>query len=228
MQKGLTMISPHDLVPPPRRRRLVAVLVLATLALCASAAPGFASRRSPGPSTPEALARRVLRSADPVAAYLRLDPLDRATFRRGFRHQRPVVRETAALPAQSSQGLAGAVPASTIQGGGGGGAGCWQKYLYYEWHDFGIHDGDSWMQLNWCNDLYGTITSQSVTNVGGQGLSGVSYDGVIGSGSRIVSGQVRQFREYKFTLGMVTADPCLQIRGNGGGTSTTSTSCNLS
>ncbi|HET6152842.1 MAG TPA: hypothetical protein VFE15_07780 [Marmoricola sp.] len=117
---------------------------------------------------------------------------------------------------------------TTIPVGGGGGAGCWQKYVYHEWHDFGVHDGNSWMQLNWCNDLYGKITSSSVTNVGGQGLGGVGYEGVNASGSRVVSGQLRAFREYKFKLVSVTANPCLQIRGNVGGSSATSTSCNLS
>lgn len=221
---------PQTTSPVRRRRRLTqraayAVLACSLLVVTSAGVAGAATGRSH--LSEYAAAHRVLGAKNPVAAYHRLNKEDRATFRRAFRHQQMTTTTGPALRVSATGDVDGP-DESTQPGGGSGGAGCWQKYVYHEWHDFGIHDGNSWIQLNWCNDLYGKVTSQSVTNAGGQGLGGVGYGGVIGSGSRVISSQVRAFREFKFTLAGVSANPCLQIRGNAGGSSSTLTTCNLS
>lgn len=193
-------------------------------AVAGSTAPSNAGDKLAAES---AVAHQVLLAADPLAAYNALGPDEQKLFADAFADQDVSTTEGPAV-ATTEAPFAVASPYSTNPGGGGGGAGCWSKYLYHEWSDFGIHDGNSRMELDWCNDLYGNFTKHVVTNVGGQGLGGVGYQGVIGSGARTVSGQYRTFREYKFTLAGVAANPCLQIRGATGGSSSTSTSCNLS
>lgn len=123
-------------------------------------------------------------------------------------------------PTAAQRAALAAAPAATASG-------CWQQYKYVEWYDFGIHDGNTWMQLNWCASG-GTVTSHTVTNVGGQGLGGVSYAGVIGTGATSVGWEVRSFREFKFTLGGAAANPCMQLRGGATGLYSYRSTCNRS
>jgi hypothetical protein len=172
-----------------------------------------------------AIARTVLLSADPEAALASLSPSDQAVFAEGFTDPDVTV---VAGPAQATDAAQpDAVPDTTNPGDGGGQPGCWSRYYYYKWSDAGIPEGSTWMELDWCNNAVGTFTKKTVTNVGGQGLAGVSYLGVISSGMRVASGQVRAYREYKFKIGPVTEEPCLQIRGAIGGSSSTSRSCDM-
>lgn len=198
---------------------LLAALVAPTAAL--ASAPASHHARSA-----RAVTRSVFLAAHPRMAYRELSARDKRVFDHAFRHPHAT---TYAGPAVSSAHPA-VRPTTRSQGstGGGGGAGCWSRYYYKKWSDFGFHEGDTWMQLNWCNDTLGHFSKTSVSNAGGEGFGGVVYDGEISSGSRTTSGSYRAYREFKFSFGKLTEEPCIQVRGYTGGSSSTSTSCNLS
>lgn len=210
---------------------------------------GFPATAHADPSTdPATVVKLVLGSPDPSAALNGLTPAQQAVFATAFANQTPgpfTVSGTGTLaPAGSGTSAtlaaapaagpsSGAASSASIAGTGSATvstsstSGCWYEYIYQEWYDYGFHSGNTWMQLNWCGSG-GSITSWSTSNVGGQGLGGVSYDGVVGKGHLNVGWEVRVYREFKFDLYGFVANPCMQIRGGATGLYSYQQSCNLS
>ena len=93
--------------------------------------------------------------------------------------------------------------------------GCWYHYWYKQWSDLGIHDGDSWLQLNWC-ESGGHITSWSQSNYGCDGHYGASC-ATEGRADLSVGWEVRSTRYYKADFFGFTNSFCMQIRGGATG-----------
>ncbi len=84
------------------------------------------------------------------------------------------------------------------------------------------------MQLNWCGDG-SSVTSYWVSNIGGNGSGGFSYNGYSGPYMLDVGWEVRAAVQYNFSIGPVPANPCMQIRGGASGLySVPYDTCNLS
>lgn len=104
---------------------------------------------------------------------------------------------------------------------------CWYKYDYHKWHDFGVHDGDTWMQLNWCSSG-GRITTYNVNNIGGKAtVGGLSYNGHSSPNELNVGWEVRASVAFNFSVTWDHVYPCMQIRGGASGLYSTQTTCNL-
>jgi hypothetical protein len=182
---------------------------------CGLAVPASASVASPA-----AITASVLNSSDPQAAFLALSAGDRATFLHAFAHQtavtvvsrggsyRPTAAERAAMTTS-------AAPATLSNLATSAASGCWYRYWYRTWSDLGIHDGDSWLQLNWCGS-HGSITSWSQSNYGCDGHAGASCS-VQGRADLNVGWEVRSTRYYKADFFGYTNSFCMQIRGGATG-----------
>ena len=109
-------------------------------------------------------------------------------------------------------------------------SGCWYHYFEKAWYDLGIHDGTSWMQLNWCGSK-GRITSWSQSNVGCAGYHGASCS-VSSKAERNASWEIRSSRYYNANFFGFSNTICMQIRGGATGLYSTRSSnhstCSLS
>lgn len=184
----------------------IAVAVLAAAVL----APAVANAVSPSQSATDGrsaavVAVEVLYAADQGSAFAALGPRDRATFLAALKDQTLVTVKSEFGPytptAAERAAMSTSAPPSEISGiAVPAASGCWYYYFYKEWYDLGfIHDGDSWMQLNWCGN--GTsVTSWSQTNVGCAGHLGFSC--VPGDKSELnVGWEVRSARYFNATWG---------------------------
>lgn len=107
-------------------------------------------------------------------------------------------------------------------------SGCWSRYWYYAWGNFGIVMAHTWMTLNWCGNG-STITSYSLGSVGGSSqFPGLAYQGVVATGTLNVGWEVREYVEFRFTAGFLNTTPCQQIRGGASGLYSERDNCNLS
>jgi hypothetical protein len=189
---------------------------------------------SPGTSVRDvkAIVHSVFASSNPEVAILALSAPERALFIDSFNHLTSDTFVTPNLPVPSPDTSSGMgapatltltstaiVPMAT--------SGCWYHYEFKSWYDLGIHTGDTWMQLNWCSNG-SAITSYYASNLGGAGYSGVSYDGISGQYQNNLGWEVRYAVGYRFHIGIVSANPCMQIRGGATGLYSYQSSCNLS
>lgn len=204
-------------------------LSVAALVLVTSPMPAQADETS----TDVEVVHGVLLSADPEAALAELSTEELAIFVESLQNQdtvetvtggtyEPSARERA-LMHQGAPADAAMADEMTLAAA----SGCWYKYWFLSWYDLGVHTGDTWMQLNWCGSG-GNISSWSVTNVGGRGDNGNSYNGVSSKGSRNVGWEIRAFRGFDFDYFGWHAYPCMQIRGGATGLYSTRKSCDLS
>lgn len=189
---------------------------------------------SPGASVRDvkAIVHSVFASSNPEVAISALSAPEMALFIDSFSHLTSDSYVTPNLPTSSSNGGLGLVAPATLTSTRAvvipmATAGCWYHYEFKSWYDFGIHTGDTWMQLNWCSNG-STITSYYPSNLGGSGDSGVSYDGITGYYQNNLGWEVRYAVGYRFHIGLAVANPCMQIRGGATGFYSYLSSCNLS
>ncbi len=221
-----------------RLRNLFRILALAAALLLGAGMTTTASAAQP--SKGQTLLQKVLTSKDQKAAYLALDSSDRAAFNTAFKQLTPTVTKVSSRALTTAEATAlGLKPIATKDGASATAAGvgpnetvpttCWSYYYTVSWNDFFIlNDGKTWFQLNWCAATTNAIWSWSVSHVGGQGESGVSYKGVIAHDALISGNQIRAYEEYDFGFyGFVDANPCIQIRGAATGTETHQNNCDL-
>jgi hypothetical protein len=189
---------------------LVAVLAAATALAAPAAAAGDV--QLPGTVTAEQpVVAKVAGAQDSRAAFQALSTPDSTLFVESFQN----------------------IKATTISSGGGelpspaAGIRCWYHYQYDSWSDLTFHEGDTWMQLDWCSNGR-TITSFRTSHFGGRGDSGVTYVGVKARGYSNVGWEARSFVEFHFNFfRRADAYPCMQIRGGHTGLYSTQRSCNL-
>lgn len=220
-------------VRPPSLLLIVSLLILVTtpmLAVAPAEAEAPLGASIDATASARAVTYRVFRSDNPQAAFAALDADQRAAFINAFRHQSevtiaersgrwtPTAAERAAMtraPASSEAPTSLAAPLVS---------GCWYHYWFKSWSDLGIHDGDSWMQLNWCA-TGGRVTSWSQSNVGCAGHSGagcsVSYRADLN-----VGWEVRSSRYFNAKFLWFSNTFCMQIRGGATGLYSQNSSAN--
>lgn len=217
------------------RRALGALAAVLTIALAPATVSAATASAAPS-RTPAQIAATVFHSADPAATLRSLSSADRATFAAGLTHQTsrlvvsrggawtPTAAEAAAMSRSAAPATIRALAAPMTT------TGCWYHYYYRSWSDLGIHDGDSWMQLNWCGSS-GRVTSWSQSNVGCAGHSGASCS-VGGTASLNVGWEIRTTRYYNADFFGFKNTFCMQIRGGATGlysqSSSASSGCPLS
>jgi hypothetical protein len=157
----------------------------------------------------------VVTAADHKAAYQGLSAADKSLFTLALTHQTAVQTKSATIEVAPSASLAnkanlsgGAVVAAATR--------CWSYPLDITWYDLGFADGETWNTLNWCS-VSNVISSYSMSNVGGRGLGGQTYDGVVATWFNNVGWEVRGVSEYNFDYFGSHAYPCNQIRGGATG-----------
>jgi len=199
------------------RRLLCFGTVVSALAALLLAAPAQAEDTV----TSERLALEVYLSADPAATIAKLDKDEVAMLAARVSEWTAVESESEPvkrLPTAQQKTLRG--PAAEVST-------CWQYRKYYDWYDLGVNTGQTWMTANWCGNSNG-ITSYSLTNRGGVGFNGVSYQGLGNYSVNNVGWEVRQAQVFKFSFGWANANPCMQIRGGKSGLAGFQANCNLS
>ena len=210
--------------------RLAKTAAVLAVAAAVAVAPAAAAATSPGSSAAEVTAS-VMYSSDPHAAFVALNKADRATFLAAFANQTSVTvidRGGPYVPstAERAKMQSGPAPAAITPAV----SGCWYRYWYKSWYDIGIHDGDSWMQLNWCSSS-SRITSWSQSNVGCAGHFGATCK-VGGRADLNVGWEVRSTRYYQANFFGFNNTFCMQIRGGATGlyseNSSASSGCPLS
>jgi hypothetical protein len=198
------------------RRLLCFGTVVSALAALLLAAPAQAEDTV----TSEQLALEVYLSSDPAATLASLDKGEVALLAARVSEWTAVVVETEPVKrvptAQEKTALAAVA-----------GAGCYSYRRIYDWYDLGVHTGQTWMTANWCGNNFG-ITSYSLTNRGGVGFNGVSYQGLGATSVNNVGWEVRQAQVFKFGFAWANANPCMQIRGGKTGLAGFQANCNLS
>ena len=188
-----------------------ALMVFAALATSAQAAP--AAPPAGNIAAVSAVVAKVHGAANPQAAFDALSPSEQALYADSLTH----------LTATTIASGGGSLPATGAAARGG----CWYHYQFDSWSDLWIHDGDTWMQLNWCSNG-SSITSYHISNTGGRGANGVTYKGVQGHGYLNAGWEVRAYVEFHFNFfGRLDAYPCMQIRGGRTGLFSQSRTCNL-
>jgi hypothetical protein len=232
----------------PQTRHLTALLgslAASLLVVTLAAAPGSAA---PGPALGTAPAPAAFMASDEAAStpeleqYLAsLSPADRDEF---VRTQLPAVQTlSASAPVRLSSGAL--APAANAPDGSIVGSlavsrlsalatGCWTQrwsgsakaaagntlYTYYT-------------TGGWCASG-STITSAWVADAGGEtSTPGWRYDGVVATGSGIVSNQGRSYSQSTFVLSVggfdvQSASPCVRVLGRTSGSSSAQYSCGLS
>lgn len=218
-------MSPHTSI------RCVIAVAAATLTLTAAGVqPANASNTR---NHERAVAIKVLRSAQPAQTYKHLNAAQKSLFKDSMKHQTPGRSYTAygrigqSTPPKPGTEPATAVPSSaTVNAraswtppGPLGPIGCYYFYKFQKWSDFGVHDGDTWMQLKWCVRT-GHVTRFRVLTAGGDGWSGATYDGIAAKGYRYIypgPKHVRVLRVFKFHFMGVNFNPCMQMRGGAWG-----------
>ena len=213
--------------------QLIAVLILVATAML-TACPAQASTSSgsvaEAPESARQITARVFSSDDPQATFAALNADDQAAFLNGFHHQSELTvvdrggswtPTTAERAAMTKVGASATVPVSVAMASP---SGCWYHYWFKSWSDLGIHDGDSWMQLNWCG-VGGRITSWSQTNVGCAGHNGagcsVSYRADLN-----VGWETRSSRYFNAKFLWFSNTFCMQIRGGATGLYSQNSSAN--
>lgn len=202
--------------------RLTSAAVAMAVAAVISAVPSASHAADPAsPSaSAEAITASVMNSSNPHAAFTALSAADRATFLAAFAHQRSVtvVNKGGAYTPTSAERAAmttSAAPAALTALAARQASGCWYRYWFKSWYDMWIHDGDSWLQLNWCGSG-GSITSWSQSNYGCAGHHGASCS-VQGRADLNVGWEVRSTRYYKANFFGFSNTICMQIRGGATG-----------
>lgn len=199
------------------RRLLSFGTVLSALAALLLAAPAQAEDTL----TSDQLALSVYLAPDPAAAMAALDQ-DEVAMLAGRVSEwtavevadEPVRRQ----PTAQDKVTLGALAAAAV---------CYKYTRTYKWYDLGINTGETWMTANWCGTSNG-ITSYSLTNRGGVGFNGFSYQGLGAYSANNVGWEVRQAQVFKFSFAWASANPCMQIRGGKSGLISFQANCNLS
>lgn len=216
----------------PKLRHLATILGCAlalavgglTTAASASAATADAGQSL---SAQRAVFVHLLDAPNPAAAYQALSASDKALANEAVQHQQVTVvaSETGRMSTADVKAAvaAGELSPAAVSPNAGG---CWWKYADWGWSNLGVTEGYTWMQLNWCSNGP-SITSWHVSNVGGQGQNGVSYEGYKGPYSLNAGWEIRAAIQYAFNFHFFTANPCLQIRGGHTGLYSVLGSCNL-
>lgn len=169
-----------------------------------------------GAQDESSIAQVVLTSPDPQAAYEALDANGQTLFKLAYSNMEPgdgyLVAPTPA-PRSGAMRPGALDRVDTGPGGGGITRTCWSPYWYQKWTDFGVHTGDTWFQLHFCGEAL-EVVEENVQVVGGQGVGGNSYDGVIGQGSDYFgnASEFHIYREFKFHVGPAVANPCMQFQ----------------
>ncbi len=199
------------------RRLLSFGTVLSALAALLLAAPAQAEDQL----TSEQLALSVYLAADPAAVIASLDEGELAMLAArvsSWTAVEVVGEPVKRLPTVQEKSGLGAAAAATS---------CYSYKRTYKWSDLGVNTGETWMTANWCGNNNG-ITSYSLTNRGGAGNNGVSYQGLGAYSVNNVGWEVRQAQVFKFSFAWTSATPCMQIRGGKTGSTSFQPNCNLS
>jgi hypothetical protein len=192
---------------------LSAALVLTTALGQAGATAGTPGAESGKLAAEKMVVKRVASARDHEAAFRSLTAAQKALFLESLKHLTATVISSRGGPVAGTRALAT-------------GTGCWWHYQFDSWSDLGEHEGDTWMQLNWCAQN-SKITSYYISNTGGRGAL-FNYDGKVSHGYLNVGWEVRAYQEFKFNFFMQNFYPCMQIRGGATGLYSTRRSCNLS
>jgi hypothetical protein len=202
-----------------RLAKAAAALAVAAAVSVAPGAAGAATPTSPGGPSAEAITSSVMYSPNPQAAFKALSDVNRATFLAAFAKQTSVTvidEGGACVPTAAERATMQTGPApAQITALATATSGCWYRYWYKSWYDVGIHDGDSWMQLNWCSSN-SSITSWSQSNVGCAGHYGATCK-VGGRADLNVGWEVRSTRYYQANFFGFNNTFCMQIRGGATG-----------
>ena len=199
------------------RRLLSFGTVLSALAALLLAAPAQAEDTM----TSEQLALSVYLAPDPAAAMAALNQDEVALLAERVSEWTAVEVEgepVKRLPTTQEKVTLGAAAAASN---------CYAQRRTYKWSDLGVNTGETWMTANWCGNNNG-VTSYSLTNKGGVGYNGVSYQGLGAYSVNNVGWEVRQAQVFKFSFAWASASPCMQIRGGKTGLTSFQPNCNLS
>ena len=206
-------------------RRLPAVLALVVIALLVPAQALAAPDADPELSADQLV--DILTSPDPAAGLealspeLQADALSMVEADLAFTDE--LVRTTA-LSADEAKDL-GLKPTKAPKGTTAAVAsGCWSHYYYTNWDLYWATVANSWMQLNWCG-RNGSITSYSITNVGGTG-TGLNYVGN-SRDTRNVGWEVRGVTTHRWEFWIGGVSKCMQIRGGATGLYSRSINCGM-
>jgi hypothetical protein len=199
----------------------ITIMVFAML-ITAGVASAYASAATV--RSPAAVTAAVFGSSNPQAAFQSLNVADQKVFTAAFSNQTSVLavsRGGAYTPTAVERAamITGDAPAGLSTPGGVSKAavasGCWYRYWQNNYYDLGIHDGSSWMQLNWCGSG-GRITSWSQSNYGCTGYDGASCS-VGSSENQNVGWEDRSVRNFTAHLGWFSNGLCQEIRGGATG-----------
>lgn len=204
-------------------KRLLSMFSLAALA-CSSIFTGVA--RADDVSSPEEVALSVYTADDPVQAARDLTRTEAAMLAdRMAASWTSVVTEVKLVErAPDPQELESLEATSYVTTAA---AKCYSQYEYRKWYDLAINTGDTWMTAHWCSNG-SKITSYRLSGQGGVGYKGITYTGLGSRSTRDMGWEVRQAQQFKFTLWLLGAMPCMQIRGGATGKYSSQGSCNLS
>jgi hypothetical protein len=177
----------------------------------------------------------VLHAKDPKATYSRLSASDQTLYKMALTHQtaKTLASRTTQLTYAQAVKL-GLKPTTTLSSNLSAHPGvivnnwCWSHYQYDAWSDLTVNDGNTWFTLNWCGNINAdSINSWSATDIGCQGASGSTCNGIDKQWAVDVTWEVRYVVEYSFSnvLYWFNAQPCEQIRGGATGQFSNNETC---
>ncbi len=200
-------------------RRVLALVTLAITFCLHLTAPALADDSN----LSESIAQRVYNADDPTTTLESLSPTERRLFAQRLESDWTSVRTEyrlvlrAATPTEASH-MAGIAERAASK--------CYSQYEYRKWYDLTVNTGDTWMTAHWCSN--GTkITSYRLSGQGGQGYKGITYSGLGSRTTKDVGWEVRQAQQFKFSIWILGAQPCMQIRGGATGKYSSKGSCDL-
>jgi hypothetical protein len=206
------------------RSLAVASLLVASVATTAQAAS--AKGGAENLAAEKAVLSKVVTASNPNVVYNSLSASDKGLLKLAMTHQ----------TATSSGSVTGKLSPAEVRAAVAAGklskespmaaGGCWFHYQQYTWSDLTYSEGQTWFQLNWCSDG-SNVSSYYPSNIGGRGLGGVSYDGVVGQYDNNVGWEARYAIAFHFDFFGVGATPCMQIRGGKTGLWSAQQDCNL-
>lgn len=211
---SLVRVGRYEIKDVPMKRLKKRLITLCPAAAVLASLMALPANAEPNTRTSEEIARSVYTATDPVAAVASLPEAELKLFEERMENwssvdqSGPIVarQPSAAEARMMGQGVNGGAPVSPMSG-------CFSQDYYKKWYDVLINTGDTWMTLNWCHD--GTnVTSRSVSNVGGRGYLGITYDG---TGTRLWKdyGSFRAVaQQFQFSFWVLGAQPCM-LRANG-------------
>lgn len=156
------------------------------------------------PANSDEIALSVYRADDPAIAVAKLSESERELFQQRMSQWTSVDIVGPTVQRQpSSKEISEVSPHVTTA--------CYSRAYTKKWYDVLINTGDTWMTLNWCIDVMrGTMVSSSLTNVGGRGYLGITYEG---QGSQYwdrKSSGVMVAQQFRFSIWVLGAQPCMK------------------